>query len=581
MSDEASSRGESGTSSRGESAISNRGESGKWRTWAAASEPYGAGRKAGIGALLDPTKGEDLLERLQRYKRQVAKRYRIVEPERVEALLPTNEPLHISPKLDGELWFLVHRGGDTALVAFNGRVLHGITCLAGVNERLASAPDLVIAGELVAAAPGEGRSRSHHVATALSDGKLEPTISFHAFVLYEDGGVDVLGRPYTERHARLVALLGGLPSPGSRPASDLRGVHVVETRVGDASLAASLYREWVKAGRAEGIVVRSDRGLTYKIKPTFTVDLLVVAYGERLVDGTRQVRELQVGLFRDDGTVQLVGSVGTGLSDEDRVRWHGRLSAIEAKSSFRLANREGTLCRFVTPTIVVEVRVSDLLAADGWDIPIRRMALAHDPAKGWSAVAELRTAVLLHPVLMRERTDKTATLAACGMTQITSYLDDAGVEAVPTVSRASAEIIRRAVFTKVTKGETAVRKVLVVRTHKEREGTHPPFVVFASDYSGGRRAPLETALKSAANVEDADAQVRAWVVENVKKGWAEVEARRLGAPLIESVAAPTAATSPPSGDAKASSAPVDTALAGEPLAAAEPAKPKRTRAKKA
>lgn len=528
-----------------------------WRSWAAAAEPYGAGRRAGVGALLDGGREGDLLERLQRYKRQVAKRYRIVEPERMEAMLPTNEPLHVSPKLDGELWFLVRRGGDCALVAFNGRVLHGVTCLSGVSERLGSAPDLVIAGELVAAPPGEGRSRSHHVATALSDPRLEPTLSFHAFDLYEDGGIDVLGRPYGERHARLVALLG----------ADLPGVRVVETQVGDASLAAARYREWVTGGKAEGVVVRSDRGLTYKVKPTFTVDLLVVAYGERLVDGVRQVRELQVGLFRDDGTVQLVGSVGTGLSDDDRARWHARLSAIEAKSSFRLANREGTLCRFVSPSIVVEVRVSDLLASDGWDVPIRRMALAHDAQKGWSAVAELRTAVLLHPVLVRERTDKTASIADVGMTQITSYLDDAGGEAVPTVARASAEIVRRAVFTKAQKGETAVRKVVVVRTHKEREGTHPPYVVFSSDFSGGRRAPLETALKSAASPEETDAQVRAWVTENVKKGWAEVESRRLGAPVLDAPAAPSGAAEAAAPDA------------GEP--ASEPAaKPKRSRSKK-
>lgn len=546
----------------------------QWRSWAGASEPYGAGRKAGIGALLDPTRGEALLERLQRYKRQVAKRYRIVEPERIEALLPSNEPLHISPKLDGELWFLVHRAGDTALVAFNGRVLHGVTCLTGVNERLASAPDLIIAGELVATSPGAERPRSHHVATALSEGRLEPTLSFHAFDLYEDGRLDVLGRPYAERHARLVELLG----------TELRGVHVVQTQIGDAALAASLYRDWVKGGRAEGIVVRSDRGLTYKIKPTFTVDLLVVAYGERVVDGARQVRELQVGLFRDDGTVQLVGSVGTGLSDDDRARWHARLCAIEVKSSFRLANREGTLCRFVSPAIVVEVRVSDLLAADGWDVPIRRMALAYDATKGWSAVAELRTAVLLHPTLMRERTDKTATVADCGMSQITSYLDDAGVEAVPTVSRASAEIVRRAVFTKITKGETAVRKVFVVRTHKEREGTHPPFVVFASDFSGARRAPLETTLKSAASADDADAQVRAWVTENVKKGWSEVDARRLGAPVVDAVVAPSVAGAAPADAATVSpTSPTTSTGADEATPSAEspaPAKPKRARAKK-
>ena len=292
-----------------------------WRSWAAASEPYGTGRKAGVGALLD----QDLLARLKRYKRQVAKRYRVIEPQIVSRALP-QEPLFVSPKLDGELWFLVKKDGDVALVAYNGRVLHGVALLAGVQERLAGASQIVIAGELVAAS-GSERPRSHHVNTALSDPKLEGALSFHAFDLVEDEGADALSRSYELRHGRLLDLLG--EDAGAR-------CTVVHTQRGDPSVVAQRYRDWVLADRFEGVVARSDRGLTYKIKPTSTVDLVVLAFGERIT-GTatggaqvKQLRELQVGLVREDGSFQLVGSVGTGLSEEDRVRWHARLSAIEA-----------------------------------------------------------------------------------------------------------------------------------------------------------------------------------------------------------------------------------------------------------
>lgn len=492
-------------------------------TWVAASEPYGSGRRAGVGALLD----QDLLARLKRYKRQVAKRYRVLEPEIVDRALPQEE-LFVSPKLDGELWFLVKKEGDVALVAYNGRVLHGIALLAGIGEKLAGVSQIVIAGELVAAS-GSERPRSHHVNTALSDPKLERALSFHAFDLVEDEGADALSRDYQSRHARMLALLG--EDAGAR-------CTVVHTQRGEPSLVSQRYREWVLADRFEGVVARSDRGLTYKIKPTSTVDLVVLAFGERIAGNVKQVRELQVGLVREDGSFQLVGSVGTGLSEDDRARWHARLSAIEAKSSFRLANREGTLCRFVRPEIVVEVRVSDFLATDGWDAPIRRMSLAWDADGGWRAIGETRTAVPLHPVLVRERTDKSVDVGSVGMTQITAFLDDASEEAVKATRRASAEIVRRAVFTKEAKGQLSVRKVVVIRTHKEHEGTHPPFVVFATDYSPGRREPLQTALRTAPTMEAADAQVALWLAENVKRGWVEVAAQRTGAaPVLEAEAA--------------------------------------------
>ncbi|MFN7699988.1 MAG: hypothetical protein ACK5U8_18975 [Deltaproteobacteria bacterium] len=484
--------------------------------WVGSAEPWGGGFKAAVGALSD----EALLEKLARYKRQVAKRYRVVEPDVIEQLLPSEELL-LSPKLDGELWFLVKRGEDVALCAYNGRVLHGVAPLAGVKEHVSKLPDFIVAGELVASVASE-RARSFHTGAALSDPKGEPALSFHAFDLVEEGAQDRLGTPYEQRHAWLESALGGLPKESK--------VRVVLTERGDPKLVASRYREWVLGNKFEGVVVRSQRGLTYKIKPTTTVDVVIVAFGERVTGDVRQVRELQVGLFRDDGTIQLVGSIGTGLSEDDRARWHQRLSAIEVKSAFRLANREGTLCRFVRPEIVIEMRVSDLLVTDAWDAPIRRMSLrlVGEGEVRYEAVSELRTAVPLHPVILRERSDKKANATDAGMAQISSYLEEVGVEPIQAGARVAAEVALRGVFTKETKGQVAVRKYLVIRTHKEREGTHPPFAVFFSDFAAGRKEPLQSSLRTAATLEEARGHVERWLAENVKKGWAEVAAGRVG-----------------------------------------------------
>ena len=488
------------------------------KAWAGSAEPWGGGFKAAVGALTD----EVLLEKLARYKRQVAKRYRVVEPDVIEQLLPSEELL-LSPKLDGELWFLVKKDGDVALCAYNGRVLHGVAPLAGVKEHVAKVPDFIVAGELVANVTAE-RARSYHTGATLSDPKGELALSFHAFDLVEEGGQDRLGTPYEQRHAWLETTFGGLPKDGK--------VRVVLTERGDPKLVAARYREWVLGNKFEGVVVRSQRGLTYKIKPTTTVDVVIVAFGERVTGDVRQVRELQVGLFRDDGTIQLVGSIGTGLSEDDRARWHQRLSAIEVKSAFRLANREGTLCRFVRPEIVIEMRVSDLLVTDAWDAPIRRMSLRYlpegDAGAHYEAVSELRTAVPLHPVILRERTDKKPNSTDAGMSQITSYLEEVGVDPVKAGARAAAEIAMRGVFTKETKGQVAVRKYLVVKTNKESEGTHPPFAVFFSDFAAGRKEPLQSSLRTAATLDEARVQVERWLAENIKKGWGEIASGHVG-----------------------------------------------------
>jgi len=512
--------------------------------------------KAGLGALRD----EALLETLQRYKRQVAKRYRVVEPDIIEQILPS-EDLFLSPKLDGELWFLLKKGEHIALAAYNGRVLVDVAPLKGVKEHFlksefAKLHDFVVAGELVATM-GNERPRSFHVGTSLNDPQGEKSLSFHAFDLVSENGEDRLGVPYETRHEWLDKHLGSLPETSK--------IRVVLTERGDPKLVAQRYREWVLGNRFEGVVVRSQRGLTFKIKPTMTIDVVVVAFGERITGDVRQVRELQVGLFRDDGSIQLVGSIGNGLSEDDRARWHTKLAAIESKSVFRLANREGTLCRFVKPQIVVEMRVSDLLVSDAWDAPLRRMALSYDAEKGYAAVAELRTAVPLHPVLLRERTDKKADAIDVGMNQIAGYLDESGVDPILATAGASAEVIARAVFTKETKGLIAVRKYAVIRTNKEGEGTHPPYVVFFSDFSPGRKEPLQTGLRTGASETDVQRHVDTWLVENVKKGWSQ-------AGSITIASAPLVGES--EGAAKAVTQSTDSS-AGEAAATEAPAKKKR------
>ncbi|HHH30157.1 MAG TPA: hypothetical protein ENK57_17690, partial [Polyangiaceae bacterium] len=328
--------------------------------WSKSWTPFGGGERAPVGGLLD----EALGKRLRSYKRQVAKRYRVVEPEQIDRVLGSG-PYWISTKLDGELWFLVKREGEVALCAFNGRVVRGTPLVAEAQELLSDAPDLILAGELIATPPEHvGRARVHHVATAFGDSDGEAALSFHAFDVVEEDGKDALLVEYKTRMKRIRELL----SSGAR-------IVPVETAEGDSKDVLRLYREWVISDRFEGVVVRSERGVTYKIKSTLTIDAAIIAYGERITGDVHQVREMNVALKREDGTWQLLGAVGNGFSEQDRADWHKRLSQLEIPSRFRLANREGTLCKFVRPEIVVEIRCSDLLATDSWDTQIRRMSL--------------------------------------------------------------------------------------------------------------------------------------------------------------------------------------------------------------
>lgn len=467
-------------------------------SFAASAAAYGGGTLSDHGALSDA----ELLEQLRRYKRIIAKRYRVIPSDKAEQMLPEGQ-LQVSTKIDGQLWFLIARGGKVGLCSYNGRVLEGVPLVAGLAAKVGKA-DLIIAGELHVAVADGGRARVQHVATILGDGKRAGELRFAGFDLVADGDRDGLALPYAQRLARLVEILG---EDG-----------VVHTEVVERAEIPRLYREWVLSDRHEGLVARSEQGFTYKIKPQLTLDLVVVAFGARITGEQHELREMTVACLDDDGSYQIVGTVGGGFSDADRLTWHHRLSQIVVDSAYRMANSEGTLCHFVKPEIVVQVICSDLLTVDGGDRQIRRMRLGYGP-EGWRPQGERATAVLLHPRFDREREDKTADAANVGMSQILSRVS---LDVVPQRERmdlAKAEILERAVYVKVTKGKKAVRKYLAVQTNKDIDAGYSPFALFSTDFSSGRAEPLKTSLEVAADRATLDAQIAAWKEENVKKGW--------------------------------------------------------------
>ncbi len=472
---------------------------------------YGGGRKASIGSLKDT----QVADKLRNYKKLVAKRYRIVYPENITKFLPEGK-LWISTKVDGELWFLVKRGGEVALCAYNGRVLQGVPVVAEAEKLLASAGDIIIPGELFAVPPdGTSRPRVGHVALCLGDDNLAKNLGFRAFDLLEENGEDFLYHSYEERFLRLQALLG----EGKR-------CGVVTTEEGERTQARDHFHEWVDTGKFEGLVVRSEQGITYKVKPFVTIDAVVIAFGEREENGRPEVRELTVALLRDDGTYHVLGSVGNGFGEGGRTDWHDRLSAIEMPSSFRMANREGTLCRFVKPEIIVEIKVSDIVDTDSRDFPVRRMTLGYDPKDGWNSIGSLPIVSLIHPILIRERDDKLVDVGSVGLDQIMSVVPFEGrsLQATPKdLSRS--EVLRRGVWTKETKGSLGVRKYVAFATNKaDDDPNFPPYVIYFTDFSAGRKDPLKTEMRVTPDKDMVNAYIESWIVDNIKKGWNEIDA---------------------------------------------------------
>ena len=465
----------------------------------------GKGHLYGAGSIADAT----VSTRVAQYRKLVASRYQALRLEDLDAI-PAG-PLQVTPKVDGELWFAVKAASSVALVAPNGRVLEGGIPVIEELERGfgAKAGDgEIVAGELFAVSKG-GRPRVGDVSRALGGEGDTATLGFMAFDVV--CGADGAAPPeaWTERLARLGELFAG----GKR-------AQVIKKEDGaSAADVRARFGEWVDGGKAEGLVVRVGDGRIFKVKPTFTVDAVVVGFTVREEDAA-QARSLLLALLREDGTFQIIGSTGNLGTDADRKDLLAKVQGSVVASDYRAVASSGEMYQFVTPSLVLEISCTDLQSEDGEGKAVRQWALSHG-TDGWHRVGPVAGASMLHPVLARVRTDKTVARPDVRVEQLSERVPvgdlsrKAAAEALP-----ASEVLRREVYTKETKGQTAVRKLLLWKTNKQdADPDFPAFVVHWTDFSAGRKTPLEREVRIAPTREEAEKIAEAMLASEIGKGW--------------------------------------------------------------
>ena len=447
----------------------------------------------------------ELASRLAAYKGHVAGSYRAVTAEGM-ADIPSG--CWISPKIDGELWFLALGDGDPCLINPRGTVIAGdLPVLAEARAASDKADGLVlIAGELFAET-SERRCRVGDLTSLLGavDQAEVGRLRFAAFDILP--ARDSSTPSYADRLVELNRLI----------ASGVSLSIAATFNAVDCEILATLYEEHVASGRYEGLVVRARDGMIYKLKPSHSIDACILGFTVK-ADARDSARSILLGLVREDGGVQVWGACGNLGTDEHRRALLARLQGMKAESRYRHASDSGGLYTFVRPELVAEIKVTDLQAERSDGSPVTSMLLNFDEA-GWQPQRPQPVASPLHPALVRLREDKHAGPVDARISQIADWLRKGGQATAPDALPKSA-LLRREAWKKETKGMLAVRKLVVWRTNKERiDPAYPAFVVHWTDYSPGRAAPLDREVRLAMDEPTAMQIADKMIADNIKKGW--------------------------------------------------------------
>lgn len=460
-------------------------------------------------ALVDPL----LVSRAQDYRRQTAARMIPLESSDILKRFPAGE-YHVSLKVDGEFSLLVYADGEALLVNPGGTVRVGLPLLKEGAESLkkAGVKHALIAGELHQTKAHGKRPRVHDVSRIARQPGSQAELDQLAFAAFDI--VEIDGAAQTGAFADTWKRLGDLFRGGKRC------FPVESVNLTDAAGIEAQYRTWVEQG-AEGAVVRSDAAGLFKLKPRHSIDAVVIGFTEGTDDRRGLLHDLLVAVMRPDGCLHVLGHVGGGFSTDERRAFLSDLKDMTVESDYVEVNDQ-VAYHMVRPEWVIEVSVLDLIAQSTRGATINKMALHWDATAGrYRIVRRLPLVGMISPQFVRRREDKSVNPSDIRIQQVTDLVEvpladrDARVLNLP-----ASTVLRREVCTKVLKGQTMVRKLLMWQTNKDRDSEDfPAYVIHYSDFSPNRKTPLERDIRVTSSREQIEELWTEMAAEAFTKGW--------------------------------------------------------------
>jgi hypothetical protein len=358
------------------------------------------------------------------------------------------------------------------------------------------------------------RPRIHDVVTVARLPKTEADLKqlrFAVFDLMPTAGASAV--PYAETWNQINRVFGN----GER-------IRPVETQRGSGpDDVEKCFEQWVVKEGAEGIVVRSDTAGLFKVKPRHTLDVAVIGFTESVGEREGMLHDLLYAVMRRDGTLQVLSRVGGGFDEDQRRTMLADLKDMIVESEYAEVNSDHVAYQMVRPEWVIEISCLDLISQTTRGAPVNRMVLEfqNNGSPGYHVVRHMPLATVISPQFVRRREDKSVRPHDVRIDQVSSVVE------VPLWDRdprkmviPKSEVLRRSVYTKVLKGETMVRKLVLWKTNKENEGEDfPAYVLHFTDFSPSRRDPLARDIRVSSSLEQMDTLWSGLLEENIKKGW--------------------------------------------------------------
>jgi ATP-dependent DNA ligase len=450
---------------------------------------------------------EELSAKAINYKQEVTKSYISISPEQINDRLGGME-FFVTRKYDGELNLIFFDGDNVFVLNRSGRVRLGLPCVEEAGKALSAAGirQAVIPSELYVNEE-KGRTRVFDVLESLADEKLVKNLCIAPFDIYEIDNDVNRAMSYGETYRRLNEIFG--KTEMCRPVTMQKAASKTEVK--------EIYRKWVDDEGSEGLVVRSELPLVYKIKPRYTVDVAVVGFSEGTGDQKGQIRSLLLAMMPEEGQYQIIGRTGNGFDEELKKQLFADLSPKIIKSLYIETDSNHVAFHMINPELVIELMVNDVLFETSSGAIINPVLEIVD--EQYIRRGSLNGISFVYPIFVRFRDDKKVCLDDVRLSQINSFSYIPSDEIKKDAELPKSQIIHREVYKKETGEKLMVQKFVVWKTGKEKKAEYPAYVFHYTNFSSDRKEPLQRDVFVSDNEEQIMQLMQNVVDKNIKKGW--------------------------------------------------------------
>lgn len=472
-------------------------------------------RFAASGAVTDKV----LLEVAAQYDTQLRPKFLAVPPREVPKRFAGDEKVLVTTKYDGEGLFIYFEAGKAPFEIFafsapSGRARVGLPALAALAASLKKQKvkkallraELYLPGQI-----GGKRVSVSEVVRVSFDGTDAGSLRLAVFDAVMLDGRDLRATPDFTTTWDLLGSLAG--SDESTPAHRAAGLIVAEKE------AERILAETTGSG-LEGIVLRRlSRTELYKIKPQLTLDAAIVGYVEGEFEGQYGVLSLLCALTYGDTPAhcQVLARVGSGFTDAMRIELLETVRPLRVAAPMAMTDSDGRTVHFIKPALIAEVEATDVVTASRADRENTTQLLAWD-GKAWRFAGMTPFPRVVFPTFSRLRTDKEIASGGARIGQLLS-----GVTEPPATGASAARtttVLRREAWTKEQKGETMVRKLVVLEIDGDPESF--PYAIYWTDFSAKRKDPLKVDSAFATTPARAHALAEQFIADGITKGWNRV-----------------------------------------------------------